>query len=94
MTSPPKSSSTILSTKGQIILPKAIREQRQWKPGTRLVVEDTEDGVLLKPAPTFAPTKPEEVFASLPYKGKPKTREEMDAGIAAETKRRHARHRY
>ena len=39
------------STKGQVILPKAIRRLRNWDAGTRLVVEDTPDGVLLKPAP-------------------------------------------
>ena len=36
---------TIVSTKGQIILPKAIRLRRRWEAGTRLVVEDTHDGV-------------------------------------------------
>ncbi len=94
MTNLPKTPCTTVSTKGQIILPKAIREQRQWKPGTRLLVENTEEGVLLKAASVFAQTKPEDVFASLSYKGRPKTLEEMDAGIEAETKRRHARHRY
>ncbi len=86
--------STTVSTKGQVILPKAIREQRQWQAGTRLVVEDTAEGVLLKAAPAFAPTRPEDVFASLPHKGTPKTMAEMDAGIAAEVKRRHAGNRY
>jgi AbrB family looped-hinge helix DNA binding protein len=86
--------STTVSTKGQVILPKAIREHRQWKAGTRLEVEDTADGVLLRAAPAFAPTHPEDVFGSLPYKGTPKTLEEMDAGIAAEAKRRHAGNRY
>jgi len=90
----PERLSTTLSTKGQVILPKAIREQRQWKAGTRLVVEDTAEGVLLKAAPAFAPTDPKDVFASLPYKGAPKTLEEMEAGIAAEAKRRHAGDRY
>ena len=89
-----KSSTTTVSTKGQIILPKAVRERRRWAPGTRLVVEDAGEGVLLKPAPVFPPTRPEEVFGSLSYKGKPKTLQEMDAGIAAEAKRRHARGRY
>jgi hypothetical protein len=56
-----------------------------------LLVEETADGVLLKPAPVFAETQPNEVFASLPYKGKPKTIEEMDAGVLAEARRRHAR---
>lgn len=85
---------TTVSTKGQVILPKAIRDQRHWQAGTELVVEDTPDGVLLKAAPFFAPTRPEDVFGSLPYKEAAKTIEEMQAGIAAEAKRRHARNRY
>ncbi|HIJ38058.1 MAG TPA: AbrB/MazE/SpoVT family DNA-binding domain-containing protein [Rhodospirillaceae bacterium] len=90
----PERLSTTLSTKGQVILPKAIRELRHWKAGTRLVVEDTAEGVLLKLAPAFAPTLPKDVFASLPYKGVPKTLEEMEAGIAVEAARRHAGDRY
>jgi AbrB family looped-hinge helix DNA binding protein len=82
---------TRVSTKGQVILPKAIRQHRRWDPGTRLVVEDTPDGVLLKAAPLFAPTQPEDVFGSLPSKGQPKTLEEMEGSIVAEAKRRHAR---
>jgi AbrB family looped-hinge helix DNA binding protein len=82
---------TRVSTKGQIILPKAIRQHRRWEPGTRLIVEDTPDGVLLKPAPLFAPTRPEDVFGSLASKGPPKTLDEMDASILAEAQRRHAR---
>jgi AbrB family looped-hinge helix DNA binding protein len=85
---------TTVSTKGQVILPKAIRERRRWRAGTRLVVEDTPDGVLLKPAPLFAPTRPEDVAGMLAYTGRPKTLEEMDAAITAEVKRRHARGRY
>jgi AbrB family looped-hinge helix DNA binding protein len=82
---------TIISTKGQVILPKAIRQQRRWGAGTRLVVEDTPEGVLLKPVPLFPATKPKDVFASLPPRGAPKSLEEMEAGIAAEARRRHAR---
>jgi AbrB family looped-hinge helix DNA binding protein len=82
---------TIVSTKGQVILPKAIRQQRRWGAGTRLVVEDTPEGVLLKPAPLFPTTKPKDVFASLPHRGAAKSLEEMDAGIAAEARRRNAR---
>ena len=85
---------TTVSTKGQVILPKAIREQRKWGAGTRLVVEDHGDGVLLKAAPVFAPTSGSDVFGSLAYKGPPKTLAEMDAGIAREARRRHARDRH
>jgi AbrB family looped-hinge helix DNA binding protein len=86
---------TTVSIKGQVILPKAIRDQLHWGAGTRLVVEQTADGVLLKPMTTaFVPTRPENVFGRLSYRGKPKSVEQMDAGIAAEAKRRHARDRY
>jgi AbrB family looped-hinge helix DNA binding protein len=85
---------TVVSTKGQVILPKAVRERRHWPPGTRLVVEETPDGVLLRGARVFPETCPEEVFGSLHYDGPPKTLEEMDAGIVAEARRRHARGRY
>ena len=85
---------TTVSTKGQVILPKAIRERRNWAAGTRLVVEDTPDGVLLKAAPVFSPTRPEDVAGMLAYRGRPKTIEEMDAVITAEVKQRHARGRY
>jgi AbrB family looped-hinge helix DNA binding protein len=85
---------TSVSTKGQVILPKAIRQRRNWGTGTRLVVEDTPEGVLLKAAPVFVRTRPEEVGGMLAYRGPPKTLEEMDAAITAEVKRRRARGRY
>jgi len=85
---------TTVSTKGQVILPKAIRQRRNWAAGTRLVVEETPVGVLLKAAPVFAPTRPEDVAGILAYRGPPKSLEEMDAAITAEVKRRRARGRY
>jgi AbrB family looped-hinge helix DNA binding protein len=80
--------STTVSTKGQVSLPKAIREERRWRAGTRLTVENTPDGVLLKPASPFPAAKPADVFASLPYRGRSKTLEEMEAGIASEARQR------
>jgi len=86
---------TVVSTKGQVILPKAARDTLQWEPGTRLTLEQTGDGLLLRRLPTiFAPTRPEDVFGSLSYTGESKSVEEMDAGIVTETNRRHARGRY
>lgn len=89
-----KPPTTRISTKGQVILPKAVRTRRKWGPGTELLVEETAAGILLKEAPAFAPTKPEDVFGMLQYKGKPKTLKEMDEGVLAEARRRHARGRY
>ncbi|HEU0276746.1 MAG TPA: AbrB/MazE/SpoVT family DNA-binding domain-containing protein [Rhodanobacteraceae bacterium] len=93
MGSDPKITTTV-STKGQVILPKAIRGRRHWHAGTRLVVEDTPEGVLLKAAPLFKPTCSEGVFGMLAYAGPAKTLVEMDAAVAEEVKRRHGRGRY
>ncbi len=82
---------TTVSTKGQVILPKTVRQQRRWGPGTRLLVENTNEGVLLKAAPVIAPAKPKDVFGSLSHRGPAKTLEEMEAGILKEARRRHAR---
>jgi AbrB family looped-hinge helix DNA binding protein len=79
---------TILSTKGQFILPKAIRDQRHWAAGTRLIIEDTADGVLVKAEPAFAPTTIDAVFGSLRLKGRARSIEDMDAAVTAEAKRR------
>lgn len=85
---------TTPSTKGQVILPAAVRWRRNWNSGTRLTVEETPDGVLLKSAPLFPATTPEQVYGCLRYRGEPKTLEDMQEGIAAEVRRRHARRRY
>lgn len=85
---------TRISSKGQLVLPQAIRERRKWTAGTELIVEDTKEGVLLRPAKLFPATTFEEVEGILQYKGKPKTIEEMDEAIAAEVKARHARGRF
>ncbi len=37
-----------LSTKGQIVLPKAVRERHGWKAGDKFVVEDQPNGVFLR----------------------------------------------
>jgi hypothetical protein len=49
---------------------------------------------LSKPGSPFRPTTPKQVFGCLRYQGRPKTLQEMQAGIAVEARRRHARGRY
>ena len=82
--------SATVSTDGRIVLPKVIRRSLRWDAGTRLAVEITPEGVLLKQEPVFAATRKEDVFCCLSYDGRPKTFSEMEAGILAEAKRRHA----
>jgi AbrB family looped-hinge helix DNA binding protein len=91
---PPAKATTVVSTKGQVILPKSIRNRRQWEAGTKLIVEDTPDGVLLKVAPFFPPSRPKDVFGSLRTGEPAKSLKEMEETIVAEVKRRHARGRY
>jgi AbrB family looped-hinge helix DNA binding protein len=88
MARPSERLTTVVSTKGQVILPKTIRDQRRWPAGTRLTVEDTAEGVILRPAPLFAPAQIDAVFGSLGYDGPALSLEEMDAAVAAEAKRR------
>ena len=71
-----------VSTKGQVLLPKAIRRRLGWEAGTQLVVENTPGGRLLKAAPAFATTRPEDVFGCLPGDGPARALEEMEAGRA------------
>ena len=86
----PEPFTTTVSTKGQVTLPGAVRRALRWGPGTRLAVETTRGGVLLKPAPGFPETRPEDVFGRFAGSGPPRSLSEMEAGIAAEAKRRHA----
>lgn len=89
-----KPATTVVSTKGQVILPQAVRTRKDWRPGTKLIVEDRPDGVLLKPAALFPPSRPEDVFGSLRTGEPAKSLKEMEEAITAEVKRRHARGRY
>jgi AbrB family looped-hinge helix DNA binding protein len=81
-----------LSARGQITLPKNIRTARSW--GTEFTVEETGNGILLRPAARFPETSIDQVAGCLRSKGKPKTLAGMDAAIAKEAGRRHDRGRY
>ena len=73
-----------LSSKGQFVLPKAIRDLRHWGPGTKLLVMDTEEGVLIKPLKPFAETTFESPELSTVYKGSSLSLKEMDRAVAVE----------
>ena len=85
---------TRLSTKGQVILPKTVREARAWPPGTEFSVEETAEGVLLRPVGRFPASRLEEVAGCLKPRGRPKTDAQMRRAVAREVRRRHDRGRY
>ena len=70
-----------LSSKGQIVIPKAIRAAHQWEVGQKLELIDTGDGILLRPEKPFPQTSIEAVAGILKYTGKPKSLEDMEAAI-------------
>jgi AbrB family looped-hinge helix DNA binding protein len=85
---------TRLSTKGQIVLPKDIRTARAWGPGTEFTVEETGDGILLRPSERFPETGLDQVAGSLRSKRASKTSAQMRSAIRREVIRRHDRGRY
>jgi AbrB family looped-hinge helix DNA binding protein len=56
---------TNISTKGQVVLPKALREALGWRPGDKLVVEKQAKGVLLRRAEEETHTRIEDVAGCL-----------------------------
>lgn len=60
---------TRMSSKGQIVIPQAIRSARAWKPGLEFEVEDTPQGLLLRPVPAFPETRIEDVIGCVGYAG-------------------------
>ena len=81
---------TTVSTKGQVILPKSVREHRRWKPGTRLIISETPEGVLLKPESPFPPTRIEDVVGCLKYDGPPISIEDMNLGVLEMARKQNA----
>jgi AbrB family looped-hinge helix DNA binding protein len=72
---------TKLSSKGQIIIPKWLRDAYQWETGMEFVVIDTGAGVLLKPNRPLEPSELKDVAGSLSYHGQALTVEEMEDGL-------------
>ena len=86
--------STRLSTKGEIALPRRILQSRDWQPGTEFTVEDTADGILLRPVVRLPESDLDEVVGCLRSTGRRRTDREMRSAVDREVKRRHDSGRY
>src|ERR1017187_7863843 len=73
---------TKLSTKGQVILPKTVRDAHGWNPGTEFAVEEVPGGVTLRPLRPSPPPRLEDVAGCLRYTGRAKTLRQMEKAIA------------
>ena len=78
---------TVLSSKGQVIIPKEVRIQHRWRPGVRFEVVDTPEGVLLKPETPFASTTLEGALGCAGYQGPPISSDEIQARVDAAVRR-------
>lgn len=60
---------TRLSSRGQVVLPKRIREKHQLDAGQEFEIIDTDEGILLRPRSAFPQTTFEEVRGATGYDG-------------------------
>ena len=79
---------TRLSAKGQVVIPKPIRDAQGWHAGLELVAEQTDDGVLLRPRASSRAQAAAGLLGCAGYRGQRKSLSEMDAAIVREVKAR------
>jgi AbrB family looped-hinge helix DNA binding protein len=72
---------TVLSQKGQVVIPKRIRQARGWEPGLRLVVEPTAEGLSLRPLQATRADVAASLLGAVGYRGPRRSLTEMEAGI-------------
>ena len=84
---------TKISAKGQVVIPKAVRDRLHWGEGEELEVVEAAGGILLR----RKSQRPERISVDEfmrripPYKGPPVSLEEMDQAVLDEAAARFAR---
>lgn len=78
---------TTLSSKGQIVIPRQIRQSHGWKPGFCFSIIDEGDAIVLKPSLSRKTTALEDVIGCAGYSGPKKSLADMDAGVLEEARK-------
>ncbi len=73
---------TKLSAKGQVVIPKDVRDSQGWKPGLDLVVEPVSGGVILRPRLAGRVAAVSSLLGCTGYRGARRSLADMAAGIA------------
>jgi len=60
-----------LSSKGQVVIPKEIRDELHWEPGTQLALISTPFGVTIKAMPQKTGRRLEDLIGMLKHEGPP-----------------------
>jgi AbrB family looped-hinge helix DNA binding protein len=76
-----------LSSKGQFILPKAIRDRHHWETGTEFIIIDRGEDLVIKPSCVFPVTKLESPETPSVYNGRPLSVQDMDTAVLTEAAR-------
>lgn len=77
----------VLSSKGQFVIPKTIRQAHGWNSGDKFIVIEQSNGILLKPATPYSQLTIDDIIGCASYHGKKKTLTEMNVGIAKGAKK-------
>lgn len=77
--------STTLSSKGQVVIPKELRDARQWQAGMSLIVEEVPQGLLIRADQShfFPPTTVDQVRGIAKYTGPYLSDEEIEKRLNA-----------
>jgi AbrB family looped-hinge helix DNA binding protein len=78
-----------ISSKGQLVLPKAVRDAYGLGPGSEVDIESAGESIVLRPIKRKDRRRYtiDEVAGFLKYKGRPVTLEDMERGIVEEAQR-------
>lgn len=76
-----------LSSKGQFVLPKSIRDRHHWEAGTEFIIIERGSELIIKPARVFPPSELEAPDAPSIYQGKTLSLDDMEQAIRDEAGR-------
>ncbi len=71
-----------LSKKGQIVIPKVVRDRQGWSPGSELTLEDRGDAILIRTARPDPETTFDDLIGCTAYRGPARSLDEMDGSIS------------
>ncbi len=75
-------STSKVTSKGQIVIPKDIRRRYGWRPGTRLEIREQGDQIVLRVVSRPEETSLEDLKGCAHYEGPTKSLEDMEDAIA------------
>jgi AbrB family looped-hinge helix DNA binding protein len=73
---------THLSTKGQLIIPKKIRDRHGWQAGSEVIIEDRGNCVVVRSAEAIQESSLDQLIGCTGYAGPRRSLADLEAAIA------------